>query len=262
MTTMNSRRNRSRRAFTLIELILAMGITLMVMFVAAYAISTTSGVASRADARMEVLTTGRTGLELLSADVAGAQLDSEGYIFQLEDGSYVEDGVAYPSDRLVLTCTPSEAFVDLDGDGTLEQSQTVRVYYFQEDTALVRYDLPADSALDLTDPNHQATVPRKALLYGVVSFSVQAYDGNAPVGETAWLNTWDSIYDTDDDGDSDDIKADSPTATQVRQFRRLPQFVRVTIEVQDTDGYMEIREDDATFELVRLLEVGTAAPAQ
>lgn len=276
MTARHARNDRARRAFTLIELVLAMGITMLVMFVAAYAINTTAGVASRADARMEVLTTGRTGLELLDADVTGAQIDSEGNIFRISNGTYnytLLSGttVSYDADTLVLTCTPSEAYVDLDGDGLPDEARTVRCYYFLADTALVRYDLPADS--ELPSPLTPALTQGKTLMFGVRSFDVQPYDANAPTDEPGWVPDpvapytyqWDTVYDWDEDGSRDDITdtaARMPTAPQVRQYRRLPQFVRVTLQVQDSQGYMRNREDDTTFELVRLMEVGTAAPAQ
>jgi hypothetical protein len=94
----------------------------------------------------------------------------------------------------------------------------------------------------------------------VESFEVQAYDSMAPRGQDAWVDDWDSINDTDDDGE---LNEPDPTAAEsvLRQYRRMPIVLRVTVQVTDTAGYVENNDDAEPLEIIRLMPVGPMAPA-
>jgi hypothetical protein len=231
----------------MIELVIAMGITMIIMFVAAYTVGTSSAVQGHANARLEVLLAGRTGVDLLQEDLAGAQVGAEGYVFQLEDDTD-DDGV--PADTLIFTASPA---------GTVAGSRAVRLYYFRDPTtdALIRYEAEADSVVtDWAASNTAAD----AVLYGVQSFEVQVYDGQAPSEVDPWVVLWDSINDTDDDGLADELPA-TPSQQVLRQYRRMPAVVRLAITVEDTSGYIENNDDAEPLEIIRLMPVGSMAPA-
>jgi hypothetical protein len=231
----------------MIELIIAMGITLVIMFVAAYTVGTSGEVQGRANARLEVLLSGRTGIDLLQEDLAGAQIDAGGYVFQVQN-AVDDDGV--PADTLIFTASAA---------GVANASGSVRLYYFrdQETNALIRYEAEADSVVaDWSATNTAAD----AVLYGVQSFDVQAHDGQAPSSTSPWMESWDSINDTDGDGVFNEPDA-TTTDAELRQYRRMPTVARVTLIVQDTAGYIENTDDADPLDIIRLMPVGSMAPA-
>lgn len=220
----------ARAGFTLLEATLALGIGMIIMFVAAVTVRQTGGVSSRANAVMEVFVTGRAAMDMIERDLTGAFLDAGGNLF-------IGPETPIQSNSLRFWSTPEAVY---GGGG--EPLAGAQIYYFVDaNNALVRYDVPVDSSAG-GFPN----VSRKTLIHGVSSLRFQYHDAladPADPNEQVWLTGWNSLT--------------GPS----HEYRRLPDVVRVELEVVDRAGFLE-RPDQNVFCIERLIEVGTRAPAQ
>ena len=237
MKTLNiyrrTRRDKARAAFTLLEVTLALGMSMIIMFVAAYSVKQTGSVVGQCNALLEVFTTGRTAMDMMERDLTGAFLDPNGNLFR---------GTDHPSvaNKLVLWSTPTAAH-----DSAGQPLAGSYIYYYVDDAnALVRYDVPVDSPVTAF-PN----ADRKTLMYGVKELRVEYYDRLVDPSEpnaNPWVVSWDS---------------QSAIAAAPHQHRRLPELVRIVLVLVDRQGFLA-RRDQNPMRMERIIEVGTEAPPQ
>jgi prepilin-type N-terminal cleavage/methylation domain-containing protein len=267
---------RGRRAgFTLTELLMALGIGTIIMFVTASVFSQAWGVFRQADAKMEALLGPRAALDIVEKDLAGAFL-APTYLGPQDPAFYCTTTDPTMTDPLVLSTTPVAPYgspFDVPPDSSVHSGS--RVYYFLQDdgarpgSALVRFDYPGDHGVP---DDISSDWPSKVLLYGVTQFSVQFYD---PYAELGLDSDGDSGWDDADgaDSDSDGLVDEDPPDPWVdywdswqysnspHQYRRLPAAVRVRLTVIDREGFLG-RPDQNPVRVQRIVEVGTRAPAQ
>jgi prepilin-type N-terminal cleavage/methylation domain-containing protein len=244
-----------RSAFTLVEVTISMAIGLIIMAVAAKAVQTSSRVNRVANATTEVIVTGRSTLDIMDQDLRGAFVDAAGNWFVGSDST------------LTLWTVPSYVY---DGDDNPDNISTgAKIGYFliagtstHHGSTLVRYDVPADTDLP-ANPAAEADVASKALVYNVVldnpdtaldetGFLLEYYDPlwrNDSALTGPWRSTWDST------------ELALPT-----QYRRLPAFVRIQLEVIDSAGVRDPAKISnrgyAPFKLDRVIPVGTQTPTR
>jgi len=222
-----------------------MAIGLIIMAVAAKAVQTASSVNRIANATTEVIVTARATLDIMDQDLRGAFVDASGDMFQ-----FTGAGAPTAAAPFILWSVPSYAY----NPTTSSTSTGAKIAYFLDDDELVRYDVPTDTDLptDLTAiPAWSPTVASKSLVYDVHSFALQYYDPLWRSDATAtgpWRSTWDS------------------TTSGTTQYRRLPTFVRIQLEVIDSAG---VRDPDSAgnkgyqpFKLDRVIPVGTQTPTR
>jgi len=223
-----------RAAFTLVEVSLALGIAMIIFFVAASTVRSTSAIASRANATLDVTVKARAALDIMERDLAGAFLDARGELFHCDTDTPV--GTSHDA-ALGFWTTPPAAY---DPAGSPVAGS--QLYYFvdQDSDALVRYDFPTDSPIAaFTD------IDPKVLLYGVTRFQVRYYDPYMlDEDEDPWQTSWDTL-----------------DAVNSHQHRRLPPLVHVVLEVVDRSGYLS-RLGRKPFRIEKIMKVGTNAPAQ
>jgi len=237
-----------RAGFTLIELVLALGIGLIIFFVAATTIQQTAGISSRANATLEVMVTSRSALSILEQDLAGAFLEPGGDLFA---GPNVPLGIENMAgeiapDTMLLGFRSTSPAAYYDGSPPTPAAGSQVYYFVDADSALVRYDFPVDTPLATIDATERR---RKALIYGVTRFEVRYFDGMVDPASGGnpdpWVTSWDS----------------SATSSVATQERRLPAFVHVTLEVVDRRGYLG-SHGRPPLHVERVMPVGTRAPAQ
>lgn len=247
-----------RAAFTLMEVVLALGIGLIIFFVAAATVKQTAGVSSRANAALEQMNTSRSALDALEEDLAGAFLQADGSLFRCGDA---EPRGATQLDMLAFRTVPPAAY-DLGGQPSVS-SQVF--YYVNADSDLVRYDFPPDSdvsSIALLAAGGFAGQDSKVLLRAVENFQVRFYNPFQPAQVDPWRTSWDSTVAPS--GPPPWAAADVALS---HQYRRLPAFVHVTIDVLYTpdlkvDSKRTVRDLHPPLRIERVMTVGTRAPAQ
>ena len=258
-----------RGGFTLVELLMALAISVVILTVTVTVFRQATGVYRQANAKMEAMLGARSALEIIAKDLQGAFLTPPGQRFVGLASPTGGGPGTDPNLMTVFVSTPVAAYA-----GTTQRSGSW-IYYYLNGNALVRYDFPCDYANLPPAASDFTNIPGRTLAYGVTQFSLQYYDALAEVtgdSDLDGLIDEDPVDGVDNDGDGlideDAVGAwvgrwdsTNTAAAYQHQYRRLPMAVQVVIQTVDRDGFLT-QPGQTAFRESAVLEVGTEAPAQ
>lgn len=218
---------RSRRGFTLVELLVGALVTALIAAATTAALSQMVRARSTSLARQQAWSRAESATARIARDVIGVVRDEELYFTRVA----IADGPAGGTDELLLLCRSMRR---VRGFPESPEGPDFEVQYRVGDAssglALWRR---VDPALDeYPDAGGVAT----AIVPGVFSLSVEASDG------TDWLSTWDSDYDGIPYGlriivtARDDGGRTIATARRVIALDRVPPPLQVLDEGAATEG--------------------------
>ena len=229
---------RRKSGFTLVEMLVAVGLAAIILAVVVTAFTETAQLSGLSHAKTEATHNARVAMEFLETELEAAYLDPVDWNFQ---GSH-QTGTDWNGD-------PTEEDILIFRTMEPQTAGAVGSDYVQYTVADLTYTTPDGNAVPCLQRSSQwasgAWTQVSSVGDGVRSFNVRFYSAEVDPSNP-WFDNWNSA---DPDG------ADSTGATRDDgQYRRMPELVEVTITVIDSDGVLA-REEKNPITVRRLIEL-------
>jgi len=196
---------RSKSAFTLIELVVAIALASILILVTAMIFKQASSAFSQSDARSEVYQNVRAAFDIIKRDISGATLNTRYELFQafndVSAASYSTIGAKEGSDIItLLSSTPN-----------LEDKPVALItYYLKTDNVLYKLENTGTSTLN----SAISSLPDTGTTYKELGFNVSTLQFRYQDTDGGWVDTW-----------------ETGTSTP---YQYLPNAVEVEMTVSDT----------------------------
>ena len=196
---------RSKSAFTLIELVVAIALASILILVTAMIFKQASSAFSQSDARSEVYQNVRAAFDIIKRDISGATLNTRYELFQafndVSAASYSTIGAKEGSDIItLLSSTPN-----------LEDKPVALItYYLKTDNVLYKLENTGTSTLN----SAISSLPDTGTTYKELGFNVSTLQFRYQDTDGGWVDTW-----------------ETGTSTS---YQYLPNAVEVEMTVSDT----------------------------
>jgi len=196
---------RSKSAFTLIELVVAIALASILILVTAMIFKQASSAFSQSDARSEVYQNVRAAFDTIKRDISGATLNTRYELFQafndVSAASYSTIGAKEGSDIItLLSSTPN-----------LEDKPVALItYYLKTDNVLYKLENTGTSTLN----SAISSLPDTGTTYKELGFNVSTLQFRYQNMDGGWVDTW-----------------ETGTSTS---YQYLPNAVEVEMTVSDT----------------------------
>ena len=196
---------RSKSAFTLIELVVAIALASILILVTAMIFKQASSAFSQSDARSEVYQNVRAAFDTIKRDISGATLNTRYELFQafndVSAASYSTIGAKEGSDIItLLSSTPN-----------LEDKPVALItYYLKTDNVLYKLENTGTSTLN----SAISSLPDTGTTYMELGFNVSTLQFRYQDGDGTWTDTWETGTNT--------------------SYQYLPNAVEIEMTVSDT----------------------------
>ena len=196
---------RSKSAFTLIELVVAIALASILILVTAMIFKQASSAFSQSDARSEVYQNVRAAFDTIKRDISGATLNTRYELFQafndVSAASYSTIGAKEGSDIItLLSSTPN-----------LEDKPVALItYYLKTDNVLYKLENTGTSTLN----SAISSLPDTGTTYKELGFNVSTLQFRYQDTDGGWVDTW-----------------ETGTSTS---YQYLPNAVEIEMTVSDT----------------------------
>ena len=196
---------RSKSAFTLIELVVAIALASILILVTAMIFKQASSAFSQSDARSEVYQNVRAAFDIIKRDISGATLNTRYELFQafndVSAASYSTIGAKEGSDIItLLSSTPN-----------LEDKPVALItYYLKTDNVLYKLENTGTSTLN----SAISSLPDTGTTYMELGFNVSTLQFRYQDGDGTWTDTWETGTNT--------------------SYQYLPNAVEIEMTVSDT----------------------------
>ena len=196
---------RSKSAFTLIELVVAIALASILILVTAMIFKQASSAFSQSDARSEVYQNVRAAFDIIKRDISGATLNTRYELFQafndVSAASYSTIGAKEGSDIItLLSSTPN-----------LEDKPVALItYYLKTDNVLYKLENTGTSTLN----SAISSLPDTGTTYMELGFNVSTLQFRYQDSDGGWVDTW-----------------ETGTSTS---YQYLPNAVEIEMTVSDT----------------------------
>jgi len=174
---------RSKSAFTLIELVVAIALASILILVTAMIFKQASSAFSQSDARSEVYQNVRAAFDIIKRDISGATLNTRYELFQafndVSAASYSTIGAKEGSDIItLLSSTPN-----------LEDKPVALItYYLKTDNVLYKLENTGTSTLN----SAISSLPDTGTTYKELGFNVSTLQFRYQDTDGGWVDTWET----------------------------------------------------------------------
>ncbi|MFQ5685981.1 MAG: type II secretion system protein J [Candidatus Scalindua sp.] len=173
----------NRSAFTLVELIVAISLAAMIIFITAIIFRQASSAFSESDARNEVYQNVRAAFDIIKRDISGAALNTRYELFK------AFNNVSAASYSTILAKEGSDILTLLSSTPNLEDKPIALItYYLKTDNILYKLENTGTGTLNSAISSY----PNLGTTYKQLGFNVSTLQLRYVDTDGTWGDTWDS----------------------------------------------------------------------